>query len=386
MSKKPALVLLSTTLAAGLVVGGVAIASDRKTVTMSVDGSAKQVTTFDDTVAEVLDSQGIDLGEHDVVAPSPSSELDEGARIAVFYARPLKLTVDGEKTTYWTTATNLDDALSDVGQRLSAGAELSQSRSSSIGRKGLSLKVTTPKTITVKNGARPAKRFTSTSLDVNEALRDLGIKVDANDRLTPAPSTTIDDGSKIVITRMAVAKRQTFETVPFRTIVQESDDLYTDQRDVAREGERGKDKVTHRIVRRNGEVIVNRVVKRVAVKVPVPRVEVQGTASRPEPEPEPEPATPSATPAPVPAASGNSVWDALAQCESGGNWSINTGNGYYGGLQFLQSTWLSMGGGAYASLPSDATREQQIAVATRLRDAAGGYGPWPACAASLGLL
>jgi uncharacterized protein YabE (DUF348 family) len=373
---------LSTTLAAGLVVGGVAIASDRKTVTVSVDGSAQQVTTFDDTVAEVLDSQGISLGDHDVVAPSLTSELDEGARIAVFYGRPLRLTVDGEKTTYWTTATNLDDALSDVGQRLSAGAELSQSRSSTIGRKGLSLEVKTPKTITVKNGARPAKRFTSTGLDVDEALTDLGIKVDANDRLSPARSTTIDDGSKIVITRMAVAKRQTFATVPFRTIVQESDDLYTDQRDVARQGERGKDKVTHRIVRRNGKVIVNRVVKRVSVKVPVPRVEIQGTASRPEPEP----ATPPATPAPAPAASGNSVWDALAQCESGGNWSINTGNGYYGGLQFLQSTWLSMGGGAYASLPSDATREQQIAVATRLRDAAGGYGPWPACAASLGLL
>jgi len=382
VSKRPILVLLSTTLAAGLVVGGVAIASDRKTVTVSVDGSAKQVTTFDDTVAEVLDSQGIRLGDHDVVAPSASSELDEGARIAVFYGRPLKLTVDGEKTTYWTTADNLDDALSDVGQRLSAGAELSQSRSSSIGRKGLSLEVKTPKTITVKNGARPAKRFISTGLDVDEALRDLGIKVDANDRLTPAPGTTIDDGSKIVITRMAVAKRQTFETVPFRTIVQESDDLYTDQRDIAREGEPGRDKVTHRIVRRNGKVIVNRVVKRVAVKVPVPRVEVQGTASRPEPQP----ATPSPTPAPAAAASGNSVWDALAQCESGGNWAINTGNGYYGGLQFLQSTWLSMGGGAYASLPSDATREQQIAVATRLRDAAGGYSPWPACAASLGLL
>ena len=79
-------------------------------------------------------------------------------------------------------------------------------------------------------------------------------------------------------------------------------------------------------------------------------------------------------------------WDAIAACESGGNWAINTGNGYYGGLQFLQSTWLANGGGAYAPLPSQATREQQIAIATKVRDAAGGYGPWPACAASLGLL
>jgi hypothetical protein len=79
------------------------------------------------------------------------------------------------------------------------------------------------------------------------------------------------------------------------------------------------------------------------------------------------------------------VWDQLAQCESGGDWSINTGNGYYGGLQFNLGTWQAMGGGAYAALPSEASREEQIAVATKLRDANGGYGAWPACSASLGL-
>ena len=76
------------------------------------------------------------------------------------------------------------------------------------------------------------------------------------------------------------------------------------------------------------------------------------------------------------------VWDRLAQCESGGNWHINTGNGYYGGLQFSLGTWHAYGG---SGLPSQHSREDQIAVATRLRDASGGYGPWPACAARLGL-
>ena len=81
-------------------------------------------------------------------------------------------------------------------------------------------------------------------------------------------------------------------------------------------------------------------------------------------------------------ASGNTVWDALAKCESGGNWAINTGNGYYGGLQFNVGTWRAYGG---TGLPSQASRETQIAVATRLRDATGGYGSWPGCAAKLGL-
>jgi hypothetical protein len=82
--------------------------------------------------------------------------------------------------------------------------------------------------------------------------------------------------------------------------------------------------------------------------------------------------------------SGDSVWDALAQCESGGNWTINTGNGYYGGLQFSLGTWNQYGGGEFAAYPHQATREQQIVVAERLR-AARGYAPWPSCRAKLGL-
>lgn len=79
----------------------------------------------------------------------------------------------------------------------------------------------------------------------------------------------------------------------------------------------------------------------------------------------------------------DTVWDALAQCESGGNWAINTGNGYYGGLQFSLGTWQRYGGGEFAAYAHEASREQQIGVAERLY-AARGYAPWPACRAKLG--
>lgn len=99
-------------------------------------------------------------------------------------------------------------------------------------------------------------------------------------------------------------------------------------------------------------------------------------------------ATPPPAPAPAPRRvvtyDGDTVWDALAQCESGGNWAINTGNGYYGGLQFNLGTWQGYGGGEFAAYPHEATREQQITVAERLR-AARGYQPWPACRVKLGL-
>jgi hypothetical protein len=99
--------------------------------------------------------------------------------------------------------------------------------------------------------------------------------------------------------------------------------------------------------------------------------------------PAPPAAAPSAPPS-TPTYSGDSVWDDLAQCESGGNWSINTGNGYYGGLQFSYGTWHDYGGGEFADYPHQASREQQIAVAERLH-AARGFAPWPACRVKLGL-
>ncbi|WP_285727905.1 transglycosylase family protein [Psychromicrobium xiongbiense] len=80
-------------------------------------------------------------------------------------------------------------------------------------------------------------------------------------------------------------------------------------------------------------------------------------------------------------AADGSTWDAIAQCESGGNWAINTGNGYYGGLQFSASTWAAYGGTGSAQ---NASREQQIAVAQRVQ-ASQGWGAWPACSAKLGL-
>jgi hypothetical protein len=103
---------------------------------------------------------------------------------------------------------------------------------------------------------------------------------------------------------------------------------------------------------------------------PVPPAAVAAPAS------EPEPATPFVV--------DDATWDRLAQCESGGNWAINTGNGYYGGLQFDLSTWNAYGGAAFAERPDLATREQQITVAEALY-AKRGFQPWPACRAELGL-
>jgi hypothetical protein len=126
-------------------------------------------------------------------------------------------------------------------------------------------------------------------------------------------------------------------------------------------------------------------------------VDLQGRLAPPEPAPAPAPPpadppaggpqapAPQAPPPPAPPAppapSGHN-WDAVAQCESGGNWSINTGNGYYGGLQFSQSTWAGFGGTAYAPRADLASKAQQIAVAERVL-AVQGAGAWPTCGRNL---
>ena len=99
------------------------------------------------------------------------------------------------------------------------------------------------------------------------------------------------------------------------------------------------------------------------------------TPTAPDPAPAP-PAPPIAAPAPTRGPN----WDGLAQCESGGNWSINTGNGYYGGLQFHPQTWNGHGGQQYAAYAHQATREQQIAIAEKVL-ASQGRGAWPGCSA-----
>lgn len=116
-------------------------------------------------------------------------------------------------------------------------------------------------------------------------------------------------------------------------------------------------------------------IRALPVATPAPAVEPVATTSSYTPRSS-QPAASTA-----PAVASGSVWDSLAICESGGNWSINTGNGYYGGLQFSLGTWQAVGG---SGLPSEASREEQIARAQAVL-ARQGWGAWPACSAKLGL-
>ena len=145
--------------------------------------------------------------------------------------------------------------------------------------------------------------------------------------------------------------------------------------EVREPGAKGEKKVLYRTVTVNGVVKSSGPAGEEEIRPAVPATVVRGTKAA---------ATATAAAAGAPSVAGGSVWDQIAQCESGGNWSINTGNGYYGGLQFSASTWKAFGGHRYASNAHLATREEQIAIAEKTQ-AAQGWGAWPSCSRKLGL-
>ncbi|WP_269320328.1 resuscitation-promoting factor [Nocardioides sp. URHA0032] len=338
-----------------------------KTVTLSLDGKSEQVTAFGGTVGDVLEAQGVDVSSRDVVAPSLDEKVEDGSKITVRFAKQLQLDVDGSTKTYWVTATTVSRALDEIG-RSYRDADLSVSRGGSIDREGMTLQVVTPKTLHVKLGAHRMVKKTVTALTVEDALDELGVQVGKHDETKPAPKHTLQDGDTLVFTNVKiVTKHVKGEVVDYPTVEQDDSSLYEGQTSVARDGSTGLRDVTYRIVYRNGEVAVRKVLHQQVLRQPVPELVKVGTKKQQ---------------ATTNFAGGSTVWDALARCESGGNWATNTGNGYYGGLQFSLGTWQAYGG---SGLPSNASRETQIAIATKIRDASGGYGAWPACAASLGL-
>jgi uncharacterized protein YabE (DUF348 family) len=367
VSKSKAALVAAGAVALAAVVGTtVGYASMGKDVTLNVDGHVEHVTTTGDTVGQVLKDQGISLRSHDEVAPAVDQPVNDGTSIAVRYGKPLKLEVDGDTTTYWVTATDVRDALQEINRSFDR-SHLSVSRGAGITRDGLRISIATPKRLTFVIGGKKAVHRTVPAYTVGQALKALNVKLGKDDVVHPGLHHALTEGDKVVLDRIRIVRKHVDgETVPFSTLTHDDSSMLKGRSTVVRAGHDGLRDVTYRIMFRNGELVARKVLSQHVLRDPVAQIERIGTK----------------TVATTNFAGGNTVWDRLAQCESGGNWATNTGNGYYGGLQFSLGTWQANGG---SGLPSNASRLTQIAIATKIRNASGGYGAWPACAASLGL-
>jgi uncharacterized protein YabE (DUF348 family) len=360
--------------------GSVGVAHYDKAVEVSVDGQASSVHVLGSTVADVLDKQDIAVGPHDVVVPSLASSVGDGDHISVRYGRKLTVTVDGKTKEYWTTATNVDSALQDLGIRAD-GAVLSASRSQPLGRGGLTLAVTTPKKVTFVADGK-TRTVTSTSSTVFGLLAELGVTKKLDDVVTPAMPTALDDGMKVVLKRVVTKQERTTEAIGYSTTQQKDSSLYKGQTKVVTPGKKGSKVVVRKKTWVDGKLTTTKVVSQKVTRKPVTAVVKVGTKSRPAASPDTSSSSSSSSSPSAGNTSGagintanSAMWDRIAQCESGGNWHINTGNGYYGGLQFATASWLANGGDDFASRADLASRAEQITIANRYY-AKAGLGPW----------
>jgi uncharacterized protein YabE (DUF348 family) len=356
---------------ATVVGGSVAYATINKSVTLSVDGTSSEVRAMGaDTVGDLLDSQDLSVGSRDIVAPAVDTEIDDGDTVVVRFARPLTVTVDGQKRTFWTTELSVDRALTAMGIRAD-GARLSASRSARIERTGMTMWLSTPKQVTLTADG-DTRRVTTTAPTVGDLLREQRLVLKPTDKLSAVPSAPVTANMAVRVVRV-VSKRVTLqEDVPFKTVERKNTSMFKDQEDVVTKGVEGRRTAVYDVIRSDGKITSRKLVSATVTRKPVTQVVEVGTKSRPS--------SGGGGSGNVGGSVDSLNWNALAECESGGNPNaVNSAGPYYGLYQFSASTWRSVGG---TGVPTDHGAGEQTFRAKKLYQAQGD-SPWPSCGSRL---
>lgn len=346
--------------AVALLVGGTtAFVSLDKTVTVSIDGKVREVRSFGRTVGDVLEREGITIGPHDAVAPPLGTPVSEGTRVAVRHGRLLTLTVDEATRQVWVTATSVQEALETLGLRAD-GAFLSASRSRRIPLDGMSLELRTSRDL-VFLADHKRHEVTTTAETVRQALDDAGLELGKKDKVSAPLTAFPDEGQVIRVTRILGKRVEVDVDIPYETVERATNDLFEDETDVVQPGRSGLKVKVYAVKIVDGEQVSRRLVSSKIVEKPRTQIVRVGTKDRPT------------------GADGLN-WDALAECESGGDPdAYNPAGPYYGLYQFSQSTWESVGG---SGVPTDASPSEQTYRAQLLYQQAGDE-QWPVCGENL---
>lgn len=344
--------------------GGAAALAMNKSVTVDVDGQQRTVHSYGDTVGEVLEDAGLSVGAHDSLSPSPQAAVGDGGVIKLERGRQLNLVVDGVSRPSWVRASSLGDAMTQLGMAdmVAKGAWTSMPASGQLPLEGSTVQVKTLKHITLYDGTNAPKQVTTNAVTTKEFVSDLKMNLGPDDSVDGGLDVSLKDGAEVHVARMGVSMVNQQETIDPE--VQKVDDptLPKGQQNVDDPGTPGQKMVTYKVTKKNGEEVSREQVSEQILVQAKPKIIKVGTMKPADPD-----------------IGDGSAWDRIAQCESTGNWAANTGNKYYGGLQFDKGTWDAYGGDQYAAYPYQASRAQQIAVAEKVRDSRGGYGAWPVC-------
>jgi uncharacterized protein YabE (DUF348 family) len=348
-------------------IGGTLIAIT-KSVTITVDGQMREVSTLSGSVGGALESAGLSVGEHDVLAPTADSSISDGSAITLNRGRLLTVTIDGSTREIWTTARTVEDALAELGQD-SRQLSLSADRSRELPLDGFSLTAATLHTVTLTDGTTAATTLVTPAVTVSDLLDAQQIVLGAQDTVTPALDTPIDDGTAVAITRTVVST--TVENEPIAQpadVSTEDPNLDKGTTTVTVTGSAGTAAVTYQVTTVNGTQTDKVEVGRVTAVEPVATQVSVGTKT-------------------TLTWVGNQVffndtefgvnWDGLAMCESthnpkAVNANPSAGLPTYGLFQFDLPTWASVGG---SGNPVDASPEEQIMRAKLLYQSRG-LEPW----------
>ncbi|HEX3288413.1 MAG TPA: transglycosylase family protein [Mycobacterium sp.] len=344
--------------------GGVAVAA-HKTVTLTVDGVQMTVSTMKSRVIDVVSENGYQVGDRDDLYPAGDQAVHQSEAIVLRRSRPLQISLDGQDSRQvWTTASTVDEALSQLSMTDTAPA--AASRGSRVPLGGMSLPVVSPKNVQINDGGTVSSVHLAAA-NVAALLAAAGAPLEQSDTVVPPATAPVVEGMQIQITRIRIEKITQQMPLPPNNKRIDDPTMNVSHQVVDNPGTPGLQDVTFAIAKINGTETGRLPVANVIITPAIDGVVRVG--SKPGTE--------------VPPVSNGATWDALASCEAGGNWAINTGNGFYGGVQFDQNTWERNGGLRYAARADLATREEQIAIAevTRARQ---GWGAWPVCSGRVG--
>jgi len=361
----PALRLLVAGLLVVLAFAGCYAVADYKTVTLSVDGTAMTVTTMKSRVVDIIRENGFSVSDRDDLYPAAGERVPDAANIVLRRSRPLQISLDGRDTKQvWTTASTVDEALAQLSMTDTAPA--AASRGSRVPLAGMTLPVVSAKSVELDD-AGVVHNVHLAAARVGDLLAGIGVPLLESDQVTPGAAAPVIDGMHVQVIRNRIEKiTARVPLIPTQRRI-EDPAMNKDRKVVEDPGTPGAQEVTFSVSKVNG-VETGRLPVASRVIAPARDAVVRvGTKVGTD----------------VPDVGNGEVWDAISRCEAGGNWAINTGNGYYGGVQFDQSTWERNGGTRFAPRADLATREEQIAVAevTRARQ---GWGAWPVCSGRAG--
>ncbi|MFC9839958.1 transglycosylase family protein [Rhodococcus sp. NPDC127530] len=365
-ARSPLLYAVVALLLATLIAGGVMAVVRHKNVTLDVDGETISLSTMTTSVDAALSDAGYSISDRDVVAPERDATLSDGDTVVLRRAREVSLTVDGQPKTVWTTALTVEDALKQF--ELGEDVHVSASRSQRLPLDGAALDVLNPLVVELADGALPVTGVRMAAPTVGEFLAAHGAPLEQADTVVPAADAPLTEGMAVTVTRDRTETK--VETLPLAPEEQRIEDptMNKSRTVVENPGLPGVQDVTFAVNTVNGTEVGRNQVSATVTTPAQPKVIRVGAKPGTE----------------VPPVENGSVWDALAKCEATGNWAINTGNGFFGGVQFDQNTWERQGGLKYAQRADLATREEQIAIASQTQKTQG-WGAWPTCSGRLGV-